>query len=101
MDIASSQVTPEQSIFIVFCLENPLWPQNCNHFGFLQKVYNTLELFSDNVNDGTKTNIDEGYEATVTGLKRKKQGTLLEAYRVPKKMKKDDFKKLSKSDTKR
>ena len=35
--------------------------KNCNHFGFLQKVDNALEFFPDNVNDGTKANIDKGF----------------------------------------
>ena len=84
-----------------FLFEKPfVASKNCNHFGFLQKVDIALELYSDNVY-GAKTNIDEGYGDIVAGLKRKKQATLFEAYRVPKKMKKDDLKQLSKSDTKR
>ena len=85
-----------------FLFEKPfVASKNCNHFGFLQKVDIALELFSDNVYDGAKTNIDEGYGDIVAGLKSKKQATLFEAYRVPKKMKKDYLKKLSKNDTKR
>ena len=76
--------------------------KNCNHFGFLQKLDNALEHLSDNVYDGAESSVEEGleegYEDTVTGLKRKKQATLFNAYKIPKKMKNDDFKKLSKSD---
>ena len=74
-------------------------------FGFLQKVDNALELFSDNVPvydrtktnidegyNGIKTNIDEGHEDIVIALKRKKRATLFEAYRIPKKMKINDLK---------
>ena len=50
--------------------------------------------------DRTKRNIDEGYGEIATGLKRQKQMTLFEAYRISNKIKNNNLKQLSKRNAK-